>query len=385
MSTGLRYIAHLDLDCFFVSVERIHEPRLIGKPVIVGGSATGRGVVASASYEARKFGVRSAMPTAQALRLCPNLIVVRGRHGEYGKISDALYRRMCELAPIVERASIDEMNLDLTGCESMYAGDLPGFIKTLQKLVADEFKLPSTIGLASNKTLAKIAANTVKPNGVIHVPHGTEKSFLAPLSIAVIPGIGKKTEEFLLKRGFKYVSDLQTIPREEVVEILGKHGLWIHAAANGGGSDTIHPEQTRKSISREETFGQDISNLLALEKILHELTEDVCSTLRKKSWKARTITLKLRYADFRTITRAVSLEPTQDDAVVFRASRDLLHQSYTRKMSIRLIGVGLTNFVDDAQTELPLFTQDQQRDKMLDAVNKIRNKFGDDSIHVGSA
>ena len=159
MPSPQKYIAHLDLDCFFVSVERIKDPDLLGKPVVVGGSAAGRGVVASASYEARKFGIQSAMPTARAQKLCPNLIVVRGSHAEYSHISQKLYERMRELAPIVERASIDEMNMDFTGCENLYKNDLPGFMKTIQRFVLDEFKLPCTIGLASNTTVAKIAAN----------------------------------------------------------------------------------------------------------------------------------------------------------------------------------------------------------------------------------
>ena len=179
-ASSKKYIAHLDLDCFFVSVERIKDPDLIGKPVIVGGSAAGRGVVASASYEARKFGIHSAMPTARAQRLCPNLVVVHGSHGEYGRISKRLYERMCELAPVVERASIDELNMDFTGCENLYHNDLPGFMKTIQKLVSDEFKLPCSIGLASNKTIAKIAVNQVKPAGHCFIPSRNRSCISCP-------------------------------------------------------------------------------------------------------------------------------------------------------------------------------------------------------------
>ena len=235
MENQKKYIAHLDLDCFFVSVERIKNPDLIGKPVVVGGSAEGRGVVASASYEARKFGVHSAMPTARAQRLCPNLIIVHGSHGEYGRISKKLFERLKQLAPIVERASIDEMNMDFTGCEHLYNNDLPGFIKIIQKTVKEEFKLPCTIALGSNKTIAKIAANQVKPNGVIFILHGTEAEYLAPLDINVIPGIGKKTEEYLKEKGFLKVADLQKKSEDELLKILGKHGSWIHHAANGKG------------------------------------------------------------------------------------------------------------------------------------------------------
>lgn len=378
-----KYIAHLDLDCFFVSVERIKNPDLIGKPVVVGGSAAGRGVVASASYEARKFGIHSAMPTARAQRLCPNLIVIPGSHGEYGRISKKLSERLCDLAPIVERASIDEMNMDFTGCENLYNNDLPGFMKTIQKLVLDEFKLPCTIALASNATIAKIAANQVKPMGVIFIQHGKEAEYLAPLDIGVIPGIGKKTEKYLRSKGFYKVSDFQSKSESELLEVLGKHGSWIYNVARGRGSEIIGEESDAKSISREETFAKDIADQNELEKIIFELTEDVCQQTRSNRWKARTITLKLRYSDFKTITRAHRVEPTNDDTVVSRIARDLLHASYTRKLPIRLLGVRLTNFEEEDQLKLSFSPSEQKKQNILHVVDDLRKKFGDDVIHVG--
>lgn len=383
-SIKLKYIAHLDLDCFFVSVERIKNPSLVGKPVVVGGSAAGRGVVASASYEARKFGIHSAMPTARALRLCANLIIVKGSHGKYSQISKRLYERMCELAPVVERASIDEMNIDFTGCEHLYNNNLPGFMKTIQIIVLDEFKLPCTIALGSNKTIAKIAANRVKPNGVIIIPHGTEAQYLAPFDISVIPGIGKKTEEFLRGRDFNKVSDLQARTEQEILDILGKHGSWIYHAANGQGSDTIGEKWDAKSISREETFTKDISSKEELAKIIFELAEDACRQLRAHNWKAQTITLKLRYSDFKTITHAKSIEPTNDDTVVTEIARELLYLSYTKKLPIRLIGVKLSNFDDEQQLDFQLSTADKKKQDLLKSVDKIRGKFGKDIIHIGS-
>ncbi|MBI4428754.1 MAG: DNA polymerase IV [Ignavibacteriales bacterium] len=379
-----RYIAHLDLDCFYVSVERIKDPSLIGKPVVVGGSATGRGVVASASYEARSFGVRSAMPAARALKLCPQLVLVHGHYSEYSDYSNRIYKRMQEFSPVVERASIDEMYMDFTGCESLYGNDLPGLMKKLHKLVWQEFALPCTIALAANKVVSKIAAGTVKPNGVIHVPHGSEAEFLAPHPIDVIPGIGKKTSEFLRKKGFAVVSDIQRISIHQAVKILGKHGIWIHNAANGRGRDTLSPEYGRKSISNEETFGHDIATIPELEKQLFSLVESVCSSARSHRWKARTITLKIRYSDFRTFTRAESVPPTNDDAVVFRKARELLRKNYTRKMALRLLGVKLSNLLEKEEEDLPLFTEGR-REPALVAVDKIREKFGDDVIHVGGA
>jgi DNA polymerase IV len=378
-----KYIAHLDLDCFFVSAERIKDPSLVGKPVIVGGRADERGVVAAASYEARKFGIHSAMPTGRAQKLCPKLIIVRGRHSEYSRISEQLYKRMCEIAPLVERASIDEMNMDFTGCENLYKNDLPGFMKTIQKLVLDEFKLPCTIGLASNATLAKIAANQVKPAGIIFVPHGKEAAYLAPLDISVIPGIGKKTEEFLRSKGFQKVADIQAKSESELLLVLGKHGSWIFRAARGRGSDIIGEEWDAKSISREETFAKDISDRKALEKIIFELTEDVCRQLRSHNWKAQTVTLKLRTSDFKTISRGKSIDPTNDDTIVSRVARELLHSSYTSKLPIRLIGVRLTNFREEEQMELSLSTDKEKKQTILKAVDQIRKKFGKDVIHVG--
>ena len=378
-----KYIAHLDLDCFFVSVERIKNPELNGKPVIVGGSADGRGVVASASYEARKFGIHSAMPTARAQRLCPDLIVVHGSHGEYGRISKKLYERLCELSPVVERASIDEMNMDFTGCENLYHNDLPGFMKTIQNLVVKEFKLPCSIGLASNKTIAKIAVNQVKPAGIVFIPHGMEALYLAPLEIGVIPGVGKKTEEYLHGKGFHKVADIQKRTEKEILDILGKHGLWIYDVACGRGSDEIGGEWDAKSISREETFAKDIGDKKELEKIIFELTEDVCRRLRYHGWKTRTVTLKLRYSDFKTITHAESIEATDDDTIVSQTARFLLASAYTRTLPIRLIGVRLTNFNEVAQMELPLFPSKKKKQDILKVVDGIRRKFGDDIIHVG--
>jgi len=382
LASKKKFIAHLDLDCFYVSVERINNTSLNGKPVVVGGTPGGRGVVASASYEARKYGVHSAMPTGQALRLCPTLMIVPGHYGEYEDYSDRIYKRMQDFSPVVERASIDEMYMDFTGCEHLYSGDLPLLMHKLHNLVRDEFTLPCTVALSANKLVSKVAAGTAKPNGVIHVPHGTERDFLAPLEIDVIPGIGKKTSEFLRKKGFKLVADIQKISIQQAVTLLGKHGVWIHNASNGRGTDTLSPETARKSISNEETFGHDIADISELEKKLFSLVEGVCASVRSHKWKARTITLKLRYSDFNTVTRAETVPPTNDDAMVSRTVTELLRRNYTRKMAVRLLGVKLSHFIDQEGMEMPLFAQDK-REPVLTAVDTIRKKFGEDVIHVG--
>jgi DNA polymerase IV len=377
------FIAHIDLDCFFVSVERIKDPSLIGKPVVVGGSSSRRGVVASASYEARKFGVHSAMPTARAIRICPGLIVVSGHHGEYAQYSDRLHSRMLDIAPVVERASIDEMYFDFTGCESLYDNDLPGYMKIIQSTVRDEFQLPCTIALAPNKLVAKIAANTVKPNGVIFVPHGTEAEFLAPLPIGVIPGIGVKTEEVLRNHGFQIVADIQRESVKRIIDLLGAHGDWIHRAAHGNGSIILSVEHIAKSISREETFPEDISDIHRLETILFTLVADVCSTLRSKSSRAGTITIKYRTSKFETMTRQERITPSNYDPEIFTIALQLLRKIHDGKTPIRLIGVGLSNFVDDEQEELDLFPASEKKSKVLHAIDRLREKYGDGAIKIG--
>lgn len=381
---GKTWIAHLDLDCFFVSVERCHNPALNGQPVVVGGSATGRGVVASASYEARKFGVHSAMPTSRALNLCPGLIVVPGRHGEYSAVSERLYRRLCELAPVVELASIDEMYLDLTGCEALYDHDLPGFLGRLKELVRREFQLPCTIALAANKLVAKVAANTVKPDGLVFVPHGSEEAFLGPLPVAALPGVGKKTEEFLKRRGIDSVASLQSLSLRTLTQLLGKHGHWLFRASHGHGSTNVEPEHERKSVSREETFEKDIADINELEHELFRLTESVCSTLRREHSLGRTITLKVRYANFDTITRSSTVPPTNYDPVVFEAGRAMLRSVHEAGRKIRLLGIGLSQLVDERDQPEDLFSAPERKNDLLVAVDKLRKRFGKGSIHIGN-
>lgn len=379
-----KYIAHIDLDCFFVSVERILDPSLNGKPVAVGGVGR-RGVVSSASYEARAFGVRSAMPMGQAVDLCPQLTVVRGSHGEYGKYSKKLYRFLCDYAPIVQQASIDEMYMDFTGCEKLYNNDLPGLMRTLQALVKREFGLPCTIALSSNKVISKIATGCVKPEGCITIEHGLEKEFLAPLDINVIPGVGKKTEVELRKYDINLIRDIQKLSPQTLEDILGEHGGYFHRTAMGIGSDTLDVEWKRKSISSEHTFGKDSADTEQLLRYLFDLTEGVCYNTRRYGWKGKTVKLKLRYSDFTTITRNITLkEPTNDDRVVFDAVKGIFLKAYVRRNTVRLLGVGLTQFSEAKEESLSLFPEDEKRTQMLSAVDKLKKKFGDDAIHTGA-
>lgn len=384
MTDRPKHIVHLDLDCFFVSVERIKDPALCGKPVAVGGSPQGRGVVASASYEARAFGVRSAMSAARALRLCPHLILVRGSRGEYATRSRQLFDRLKELAPVVEQASIDEFYLDLTGCDGLYGNDIPGFVGRLKQLVLDEHQLPCSVALATSKTLAKIAVGTVKPSGVCIVPAGDERAFLAPLPVGVIPGVGAKTEELLTRRGICTVGDLQGLTPERAADLLGAHGPWLLAVARGGGSDELSTDTVRKSISREETFAQDLARVEEIEEELFVLVEDVCSTLRGHGWNAATVQVKVRFSDFATHSSARTIEPTNDDVIIYRTARELLRSLHGGRR-VRLVGVHLSNFSAGEQMTLQFAERDQNREKMLKAVDDLRARFGDGVIHVGHA
>jgi DNA polymerase-4 len=290
---------------------------------------------------------------------------------------------MCSLAPVVERASIDEMYLDFTGCESLYGHDLGGFMRTLQTLVRKEFGLPCSIALASSKTLAKIAVGTVKPEGVCVVPHGGEQAFLAPLPISVIPGVGKKTEAVLQHAGFRLVADLQNAPEERLVRLLGVHGTWLSHVASGRGSEHVSSDHVRKSIGHEHTFLKDIAEWAELEKALFDEVEEVCSSLRSHGWRVRTINLKLRYSDFTTITRARTIDPTDHDPIVFATVRELFRTAWRAGRPVRLLGVQLSNLDYGEQLELNLYPDETRRRQMLSAVEQIRAKYGDGAIHIG--
>ncbi len=374
----------LSVVCFFVSVERIKDPSLKGKPVVVGGSPNGRGVVASASYEARKFGVRSAMPASQALRLYPKLIMVRGSHREYSEYSDKIYDRLRELVPIVERVSIDEMYLDLTGCGKLYSG-LFRFIADIQAMIDKEIGLPCSIALASNRTVAKIATDTVKPHGLCQIQHGKEKEFLAPLPISAIPGVGKQSEQRLKKEGFHIIADIQAIPSAELEQRFGKHGSWLYRVANGKGRDILLGDHVRKSIGQEQTLSSNVSDKSSLRRILHKEVESVCSTLRKKNWKTRTITVKIRYSNFETITRSKTISPTNHDPEIFAVAKELLDIHYDHNRSVRLVGVQLTNFVDADDGSLLLFPDPDKKRDLHVAVDALRKKFGRKIIHIGKS
>lgn len=381
----MKTIFHLDLDAFFVSVERLLDPSLIGKPVIVGADPKkgyGRGVIAACSYEAREFGLHSAMPIRTAYKLCPQGEYIRGHMKEYSFYSKKVKSVLEKYAPLIQQTSIDEFYLDFSGTTHIY-GEMGSFAIKLQTEIREELKLPCSIGVASNKTIAKIASDFFKPGGVTYVKPGMEKEFLRKMPLSVIPGVGRQTLPQLKNKGIVKVGDVLKLPEEYWTTVYGKAGIALWRKANGQGSENVNPSQERKSISKERTYRDDVMNIEEIERTLFRLTGEVCQKLRDKNWLASTITMKLRYSDFVTLTRSKTIHPTDDDKIVYETARSMFKKAYTRRVSIRLIGVGLTNFSEFAEQEELFENEEIIRKKMLRAVTKIRDNFGFSSIKVG--
>lgn len=372
------------MDAFFVSVERILDPSLEGKPVIVGGDPHGRGVVAACSYEARKFGLHSAMPIRNAFRLCPNGVYLNGHYKEYVRYSNLVKYLLEEKFPLVQQASVDEFYFDFTGCEKIYSHP-ETFAKKLQTEILHKFSLPCSMGISSNKGVSKIATDFKKPCGITFVQPGKEKEFLAPLAIERIPGVGKKTFPILRARGFRTIGDIANASPDYLAIALGKFGTDLWNRANGFGSDILSVEHERKSISKETTFNQDIVSKSEIETHLFNLIAKVSQLLRNENFQTSTVSIKLRYSDFSTVTRAKTLhEPTDDDKMIFETAAKLFRNAYTRRVGIRLIGVHLSSLEHSSMQEVLFDDEDIVRKRMLNAVTKIRDKFGTKAIHIGS-
>ena len=376
-------IFHLDLDTFFVSVERILDPSLKGKPVIVGANpSAGRGVVAACSYEAREYGLHSAMPIKQAYKLCPHGIYLHGTHGEYSRYSKAVKNILDKYAPQIEQTSIDEFYMDFTGTEKIY-GSMYLFAKKLQEQILHELNLPCSIGIGTNKTIAKICSDHAKPLGVLYILPGLEKEFLAPLPVETIPGVGKVTLQSLHSKGYYTIDDIANTSQDYLSLAYGKAGIQLWNKANGEGKTFISTQHKRKSISKERTFGKDVMNKIKVEDTLFTLTSKVCQMLRDRNWQTSTVSIKLRYSDFVTITRAKTVVPTDDDKKIFGTAVGLLRSAYTRRVATRLIGIHLTNFSEYNEQEILFEDENILRKRMLRAVTRIRDKFGYSSINIG--
>lgn len=377
-----RIIFHLDLDAFFVSVERILDPSLKGKPVIVGGDPKGRGVVAACSYEAREFGLHSAMPIKQAYRLCPQGIYIHGSLKEYSRFSKGVKKILEDYAPMMEQASIDEFYMDFTGTQKIY-GSMIMLGNKIQSEIKRLLGLPSSIGIAGNKTLAKIASDAMKPEGITYIYPGMEKEFLANMPIQVIPGVGRVTLKNLNAKGFFFIKDITKVSQDYFAAAYGKHGIELWEKANGKGNEYLNPPQERKSISKERTFGNDLIDKNEIEETLFGLTEKVCQLLRDRNWLTSTVSIKLRYSDFQTLTRAKSIKATDDDKLIFDTAKALFKKAYTRRVGIRLIGIHLSNFSEFSDQEFLFEDAEIKRNKMFKAITKIRDKYGFTSINYG--
>jgi len=377
-------IMHIDLDAFFVSVEQALNPKLKGKPVVVGGRPDRRGVVAAASYEARALGLNSGMPLATASRLCPQAVFIEGSFPKYRKASRKFMTILAEFSPYLEPVSLDEAYLDATGFESIY-GSTHQMAVNIKQRVKDELKLCASIGIASVKVVAKVASDLSKPDGLLEVADGEEHSFLAPLPIAKLPGIGKKTERILKGLGINTIGELSIMPLGALKRHLGASGEFLHRYANGIDDREVEPPSAAKSISRETTFGLDTRDQLLLKATLRYLTERVGSQLRQQGKLARGVTLKLRYADFTTITRSHTLGQAGDtDQTIFDTGLKMLKMALIQeKQPVRLIGIGVSSLVETGRQLDMLDTSAQRLEKLNKTIDRIRNKYGFTAIQTG--
>ena len=371
MNKPQRIIAHFDLDSFFVSVEVLNDPSLKGKPVFVGGSE--RGVVAACSYEARKFGIHSGMPSKKALQLCPQAIVLKGTRGEYSKYSRWVTQIIASKAPLFEKASIDEFYLDLTGMDKFF-NPLQWTIDLRQQII-DETKLPISFGMGSNKMIAKIATDEAKPNGYLQVPPGKEREFLAPMPVSKIPGVGDHTYEVLKAMGIFTINDINLRTKEELDERLGKWGtdLWQKSFGLHYGEVTQYHEA--KSISSENTFNENQTDMNFLMSEVVRLSEKIAFELRQDGKVAGCITLKIRYPDFETTSRQTRVPLTCADDEIIPVAKDLFHKLYRKGKPVRLLGIRLSELTNEA-VQTNLFDNLERKNDLYKAIDEVKNRFG---------
>ena len=379
-----RRIMLVDLDAFFVSVEQVLNPELRGKPVVVGGNPERRGVVAAAAYEARKYGLHSGMPLRTASRLCPQAIFIEGSFPRYRAASQKFMAILADFSPFLEPVSLDEAYLDATGFESIH-GSAYQMAEKIKSRVKGELGLTASVGIASGKVIAKIAAELSKPDGLIEIPPGEEAAFLAPLPITRMPGIGKKSAQVLKGLGITTIGELAKMPSGTLKNYFGASGEVMQHHARGIDGRPVEPPAAAKSTSRETTFAEDTRDRARLEATLHYLAERVGADLRRRQKRARCVTLKLRYADFATITRRHTLSQSSDsDRVIFGTGLKLLKQELSgERRAVRLIGIGVSNLVEAGQQLDMLDPSGQRLERLNRAIDRIRNKYGFTAIQTG--
>jgi DNA polymerase-4 len=383
---GVASILHVDMDAFFVSVELLERPELRGKPVIVGGQPNQRGVVTAASYEAREFGVHSAMPLRTAGRLCPHAVYLEGHHAKYSEWSDRVATILAKFSPIVEMVSIDEAYLDLAGTERLHGPPLAAADKLL-RTITNSTGLPCSGGLAATRLVAKVASDQAKPRGLLWVAPGSEARFLAPLAVRKIPGIGEVTERALRALGVETVDQLAAAQHEKLEKIFGQWGTALYRKARGGDSYEFLIDAEPKSISQNHTFGEDTDDTAALSSMLSHLSQKACKRLREAGLAARTLTLTLRYTGFDTNTRAKTLaEPTQLDADIFAVFQNLFREHRDHARKIRLLGVSLSGLTHGAE-QLDLLAAERRAklEKLTRATDGLRDRFGFGSVQFGGS
>ncbi|WP_225321247.1 DNA polymerase IV [Rhizosphaericola mali] len=371
-----RHIVHMDLDSFFVSVERLKDIRLKGKPILVGGFSD-RAVVASCSYEARQLGVHSAMPMRLARQLCPEATIIRGDMEEYAKYSRIVTEIISEVAPVVEKASIDEHYLDITGLDRFFG--CWQWTRELRQRIIDHTGLPISFGLSINKTVSKIATGQAKPDGELQVPDGTEKIFLSPLSIRKIPMVGEKTYISLRNMGISKIGTLQQMELPTMAKVMGQNGIMIWKKANALDDAPVTPYSEQKSMSKETTFEQDTTDMEKLRKVLFRMVDELAFELRSMGKITGCLTLKIRYANFDTHTKQIQLPYTASDKVILEKVMDLFRKLYSRRMLIRLVGIRLSQLIHGSfQTDM--FNDKIEELNLLSALDNIRVKYGQDII-----
>ncbi len=385
-----RTIFHVDMDAFFVSVEELYDPSLKGKAVVVGGQRDERGVVSAASYEARKFGVHSAMPLRTAAKMCPHAIFVNGHPARYAECSHAVYKVLGKFTPQVEMASIDEAYLDMTGTERLHGAPLKA-AHALHARMKAETNLNCSVGIGSSRLIAKVSSAQAKPNGVLWILPGEEAKFLAPLHVREIPGVGKVMETHLHALGIQKVGDVAKLEESELEKRFGKWGLALAGKARGedaGGwfDNEVGADLDAKSISHEHTYNEDTADPAQLEATLMRLSEMVCRRLREANFHARTVQLKLRYQDFTTITRAHTLpSPTQLDTEIFEAIRSLFRKNWKKGREVRLLGVQASHFTAQPdQMDLLDGHRHQRWKDALAAADRLRDKYGESSVKLAA-
>ena len=374
--THQRSIVHMDLDTFFVSCERLLDSRLIGKPVLIGGTSD-RGVVASCSYEARTFGVHSAMPMRMAKQLCPEAIILRGDAGTYTKFSQNVTDVIKDTVPMYEKSSIDEFYIDLTGMDKFFG--CHKLASELRQRIIRETGLPISFGLSLNKTVSKIATGEAKPNNEIRILSGDEKPFLAPLSVKKIPMVGDVTYKSLCDLGIKQIKTVQEMPMELMYKVLGKNGLSIWNKANGIDNSPVIQYQERKSISTERTFNKDTTDVTKLKGIIIAMAENLAYQLRRGNKLTACVTFKIRYSDFQTYTHQQRIPYSAMDHNIIPVVLDLYKKLYNRRLLVRLIGVKFSHLVEGGH-QVNLFDDDTKYLNLSTAIDKMRERYGDRAV-----